>query len=84
MEEVSLLIVVEGAIAEVVLGWLGRHRVLLEKEVKPGVVTNWVNKCREYVVTLRESYRINLIFGLSATLGDYPELVEPKVLDETR
>jgi hypothetical protein len=47
------------------------------KEVNPGVVTNWVNKFREYVVTVCESSRINLIFGLDATLGDYPELQEP-------
>ena len=53
------------------------------KEVNPGVVTNWINKFREYVVTVCETSRINLIFGLDATLGDYPELVEPIVSDGT-
>ena len=53
------------------------------KEVNPGVVTNWVNKFREYVVTVCETSKINLIFGLDATLGDYPELVEPLVPEET-
>jgi hypothetical protein len=32
-----------------------------------------VNKFREYVVAVCESSRINLIFGLDATLGDYPD-----------
>ena len=53
------------------------------KEVNPGVVTNWVNKFREYVVTVCETSRINLIFGVDATLGDYPKLQEPKLPDET-
>jgi Zinc knuckle len=52
------------------------------KEVNPGVVTNWVNKFREYIVTVCETSRINLIFGIDATLGDYPKLQEPKVPDE--
>jgi hypothetical protein len=47
------------------------------KEVNPGVVTNWVNKFREYIVTVCESPKINLIFGLDATLGDYPTLAKP-------
>jgi hypothetical protein len=47
------------------------------KELNPGVVTNWVNKFRECIVTVFESSKINLIFGLDATLGDYPELQEP-------
>ena len=51
------------------------------KEVNPGVVTNWVNKFREYVVTVCESSMINLIFGLDALLGDYPELQEPALPD---
>jgi hypothetical protein len=54
------------------------------KEVNPGVVTNWVNKFREYVVTVCETSRINLIFGLDATLGDYPTLTMPTIAqDET-
>jgi hypothetical protein len=53
------------------------------KEVNPVVVTNWVNKFREYVVTVCETSRINLIFGIDATLGDYPKLQEPKLPDET-
>jgi hypothetical protein len=51
------------------------------KEVNPGVVTNWVNKFREYIVTVCESPKINLIFGIDATLGDYPELEEPTTPD---
>jgi hypothetical protein len=43
------------------------------KEINPGIVTNWVN----YVVTVCETSRINLIFGIDAILGDYPELQEP-------
>jgi hypothetical protein len=53
------------------------------KEVNPGVVTNWVNKFRECVVTVCETSRINLIFGIYATLGDYRKLQEPKLPDET-
>ena len=39
------------------------------KEVNPGVVTNWVNKFREYVPTVCDTPKINLIFGLDATVG---------------
>jgi hypothetical protein len=49
--------------------------------MNPGVVTNWVNKFREYIVTVCESSKINLIFGLDATLGDFPELQEPALPD---
>jgi hypothetical protein len=52
------------------------------KEVNPGIVTKWVNKFRDYVVTVCETSRINLIFGIDATLGDYPELQEPPLPNE--
>jgi hypothetical protein len=35
------------------------------------------NKFRECIVTVCESSKINLIFGLDATLGDYPVFKEP-------
>ena len=44
------------------------------REVNPGVVTNWINKMGEYVMTVCDS-KINLIYG---TLGSYPEIVEPQ------
>ena len=47
------------------------------KEVNPGVVTNWVNKFREYVPTVCDTPKINLIFGLDATVGPYPVFAEP-------
>jgi Zinc knuckle len=46
------------------------------REVNPGVVTNWINKMGEYVMTVCDS-KINLIFGPDGTLGYYPEIVEP-------
>ena len=49
-----------------------------EKEVNPREVTNWINKLREYVVTVCET------FELDATLGDYPELLEQIAPEETR
>jgi hypothetical protein len=52
------------------------------KEVNPGIVTDWVNKFRDYVVTVCETSRINLIFGIDATLGDYPQLQEPPLPNE--
>jgi hypothetical protein len=52
------------------------------KEVNPGIVTNWVKKFRDYVVTVCETSRINLIFGIDATLRDYPELQEPPLPNE--
>jgi hypothetical protein len=52
------------------------------KEVYPGIVTNCVNKFRDYVVTVCETSRINLIFGIDATLEDYPELQEPPLPNE--
>ena len=47
------------------------------KEVNPGVVTNWVNKFREYVTPVCDTPKINLIFGMDASLGDYPEKSQP-------
>jgi uncharacterized membrane protein YgcG len=47
------------------------------KEVNPGVVTNWVNKFREYLPTVCDTPKINLIFGLDATVGSYPVFAEP-------
>jgi hypothetical protein len=52
------------------------------KEVNPGIVTSWVNKFRDFVVTVCETSRINLIFGIDATLGDCPELQEPTLPNE--
>jgi Zinc knuckle len=52
------------------------------KEVNPGIVMNWVNKFRGYIITVCETSRINLIFGIDATLGDYPELREPPLPNE--
>lgn len=46
--------------------------LVLGKEVNPGVVTNWVNKFREYIPTVCDTPKINLIFGIDASLGDYP------------
>ena len=51
------------------------------KEVNPGVVTNWTNKFREYTTTVCDTPKINLIFGMDGTLGDYPEIVEPNIPD---
>ena len=36
------------------------------KEVNPGAVTNWVNKFREYIPTVCDTPRINLIFPVYA------------------
>jgi hypothetical protein len=52
------------------------------KEVNRGIVTNWVNKFRDHVVTICETSRINLIFGIDTTLGDYPQLQEPPLPKE--
>jgi hypothetical protein len=52
------------------------------KESNRGIVTKWVNKFRNYVVTVCETSRINLIFGIDATLGDYPQLQEPLLPNE--
>jgi hypothetical protein len=53
------------------------------KEINPGIVMNWVNKFSNYVVTVCETSRINLIFVIDATLGDYPELQEPPLEDSS-
>ena len=53
--------------------------LVLGKEVNPGVFTNWVTKFREYIPTVCDTPKINLIFGLDATLGEYPEYVEPDI-----
>ena len=49
------------------------------KEVNPGVVTNWFNKFREHIPTVCDTPRLNLIFGLDATVGPYPEHTEPAI-----
>jgi hypothetical protein len=57
-----------------ILAAIGAYLDLIPgKGVNPGVVTNWVSKFREYIVKVSGSSKINLIFGLDATLGDYPE-----------
>ena len=51
------------------------------KEVNPGVVTNWINKFRGYIPTVCDTPKLNLIFGMEATLGPYPIYAEPAVPD---
>ena len=47
------------------------------KEVNPRVVINWLNKFREYVTTVCGTPKINLIFGMDATMGSYPVYTVP-------
>ena len=49
------------------------------KEVHPWVVTNWINKFREYTTKVCDAPKINLIFGMDASLGDYPEFKEQEI-----
>ena len=47
------------------------------KEIDPGVEISWVNKFREYVVTVCDTPKMNFPFGTDATLGDLPVFTEP-------
>lgn len=46
------------------------------RDINPGMVTTWIAKMGEYVMTSCES-KINLIFGPDGTLGAYPVITPP-------
>ncbi len=52
-----------------------------EKEIVPGTVTKWMNKVRDYSMTVCDT-NICLIFGQDGTIGDYPVFVKPTDPDD--